>query len=249
MVKWQLAHLKKARLASGEHFKKRKLEQTQLFSAEQLCINENQFDTSDTDGTSDIENEDTWFWHKSANDLESDMEDDGYFDEEESDLGPQRFRTKEEAALQKPLKEIHWDKRGEDNLRGFYGNNSRATLKRKRNVAKALEKEASKCYNIGALWQRNCDLGLISQASTQFELDESTKLGVDNVYPLSQVPTGSSTPQPNQLFFREERVLALQEITRLFKLITEQEKKYEDRLLPYSNFYYQHIMVQQFLQI
>ena len=98
MVKRQLAHLKKARLASVEHFKKRKLERTQSLSAERLRIDDNQFDTSDTDGTSDIEDEDTWFWHESANDLESDTEDDRYSDEEESDLGPRRPRTEEEAA-------------------------------------------------------------------------------------------------------------------------------------------------------
>ena len=80
-------HLKRARPASVEHFKKQKLEQTQSLSAEQLRINDNQLNTSNTDGTSNIEDKDTWFWHKSANDLESDMEDDRYFDKEESDLG------------------------------------------------------------------------------------------------------------------------------------------------------------------
>ena len=31
--------------------------------------------------------------------------------------------------------------------------------------------------------------------------------------------------------------------------MTEQENKYKERLSPYSNFYRQHVMVQQFLQI
>lgn len=66
------------------------------------------------------------------------------------------------------------------------------------------------------------------------------------MYPLFQVPPEGSTPQSNQLSFKEERVLALQEITRLLELVMVQEKKYENRLLPYSNFYYQYIMVQQF---
>lgn len=126
-------------------------------------------------------------------------------------------------------------------------------MKRKKNVAKTLEKEASKCYNIGALWQRNHDLGLISQANIQSELDKSTKSGIDEdkniVYPLSQVPPSGGTSQPNQLSYKEERVLALQEITRLLELVTEQEKKYEYRLSPHSNFYRRHVMVPQFLQI
>ena len=69
------------------------------------------------------------------------------------------------------------------------------------------------------------------------------------MYPLSQVPPGGSTPQPDQLSFKEERVLALQEITRLLEFVTEQEKKYEDKLSLHSNFYRRHVMFQQFLQI
>ena len=41
---------------------------------------------------------------------------------------------------------------------------------------------------------------------------------------------------------------ALKDVTRLLTLVTEQEKKYGDRLSPYSNFYRRHLMVQQFLQ-
>ena len=116
-----------------------------------------------------------------------------------------------------------------------------------------LEKEASKCYNIGALWQRNRDLGLISPGNVQSELEKNTKSGIDEdknvAHPLSQVPLGGSTSSPNQLSFTERRILALQEITKLLELVTEQEKNNEDRLSPHSNFYRRHIMVQQFLQI
>lgn len=73
MVQRQLAHLKKAGLASVEHFKKRKIERTQSHDAEQLRINADQI--SDTDGTSDIEEEGTRFRHRVS---ESDTEDDGY---------------------------------------------------------------------------------------------------------------------------------------------------------------------------
>lgn len=79
------------------------------------------------------------------------MEDDEYFNIEELDLRPQRRRIEEKIALQKPLKEIHWNKRGENNLQGFYGNGLCVTLKRKKNVTKTLKKKAFKCCNIGAL--------------------------------------------------------------------------------------------------
>lgn len=38
-------------------------------------------------------------------------------------------------------------------------------------------------------------------------------------------------------------------MTRLLEFVTIQEKKYEERLSPHSNFYRRHMMVQQFLQI
>lgn len=66
-------------------------------------------------------------------------------------------------------------------------------------------------------------------------------------YPLSQIPRGCISPHPDQLSSREERILALKEITRLLELLTEQEKKYEDRF--HSNFYCQNVIVQQFIQI
>lgn len=127
-----------------------------------------------------------------------------------------------------------------------------ATLKRNKKAAKELEKEALKSYNIGALWQRDRDLALFSRASTQSEQRKGSELGPGNsgngVYPLSQVPPGC-TPLSQEESSREQRVIALKEITRLLELVTEQEKKYEERLSPHGNFYQRHLMVQQFLQI
>lgn len=77
-----------------------KLERTQSHSAEQLRIDDNQLDTSDTDGTSDIEDEDTWLWHESANESESDTED-WVFRWKKS------TKIEEEVASQKPPKEIY----------------------------------------------------------------------------------------------------------------------------------------------
>lgn len=72
-----------------------------------------------------------------------DTEDEGYSNVEKSDLGPGRSRTKKETPLQKLLKEIHWNKEEEDRLQAFYENDSRGTLKRKRNATKALKKKPS----------------------------------------------------------------------------------------------------------
>lgn len=81
----------------------------------------------------------------------------------------------------KQPKGIHWDEKGENNLPGSYGKGSSATLKRKRKAAKELEMEASESYDIGALWQRNRDLGLFPQANTQPDHGEDSQLGPGNV--------------------------------------------------------------------
>lgn len=127
-----------------------------------------------------------------------------------------------------------------------------ATLKRKKKAAKELRKKFSKSYNIGALWQRNRDLGLFSEANSQPEQGGDSQLGPGNaengVYPLFQVPSGC-TSLSQEKSFREQRVAALKETTRLLELVTEQEKNNEERLSSRNNFYRRHLMVQQFLQI
>lgn len=60
-------------------------------------------------------------------------------------------------------------------MRGDNRKGSRSTNKRQRKATKELEKEASKTYNIRALWKRNHDLGLISEASSK--LNTSSELG------------------------------------------------------------------------
>ena len=92
-IKRQLAHLKNARLASVEHFKKQKLERSQSTNIEQLRIDDDKLrieddqlrasDTSDTSYTED--REDVWFWNESANETDSDSDCSKESDEEEWD--------------------------------------------------------------------------------------------------------------------------------------------------------------------
>ena len=116
---------------------------------------------------------------------------------------------------------------------------------------KKWEKEGHKSYNIQALWQRNRDLGLISGTSSQHGPGESSGLedDIDSSHPLSEVPLGRNPSQSKQEINQQQRTIALKDITRVLELVTVQEEKYEERLLPYSNFYRRHAIVQQFLQI
>lgn len=262
--KRRLAHLKSARLASVEHFKKKKLEhihepsESDTEQPQQPCephqprqprtrICDNQLSTNDTNNTDDTEDEGkdkgTWFWNESANESESYSECDGYSDEEGSDL---EFASEHMDKEDIPLGQsqgIRWNDEGEKNLRGSYGKGSRATSFRKKKASKEWKEEGHKSYNIAALWQRSRDLGLTSKVSNESGLSEASASR-----PLSQVPRGCTPPQSTRQVSQEQRTVALKDMIRLLELVTEQEKKYGERFSPHGSFYYQHLMVKHFLQ-
>ena len=183
-IKRRLAQLKNARLASVAHFKKQKLER--IPNTEQPRIDDNELNTNDTGDTgdtgADTDEEGTWFWNQSANELESDSECDGYSDSE-GDSGPEAegggSKTEKEALPQNRPREIKWNKKGEESLRGVYGQGSVATFYRKKKAMKKWEDEGHKLYNIQALWQRNRDLGLIFDTNSQQGPCRSSDLGDD----------------------------------------------------------------------
>lgn len=115
-IKRRLQHLKAARAASVESFKKRRLEASSLPNSARLQIDNDKLstgDTSDTDGESGI-----WFWNENANETNSDFEDK---DVDEDDWEEEQSRT-EQAVSPKPSKtEIRWNKEGGQNLRLGYG--------------------------------------------------------------------------------------------------------------------------------
>ena len=56
------------------------------------------------------------------------------------------------------------------------------------------------------------------------------------------------------LFFQQQtdknhQIQVLKNLTRLLNVVIKQEKKYKYRLLPYSKFYCQHLIIEQFFQI
>ena len=95
-------------------------------------------------------------------------------------------------------------------------------------------------YQIGALWERNRELGMLSQKSTQAESAKPDS--------LSQVAQGQKYLRSKKNMWMEDCKEAFQAMNRLLQLVTEQEKLYRERLSSHSNFYRCHTMVQQFLQ-
>ena len=136
--------------------------------------------------------------------------------------------------------EIKWNKRGEDKLRGGYGNGSRTTLKKKRKFARELEKEAFNTYNIRALWKRSSDLGLISSANSQERLGQLPELqpnnSVSSIVLLLEIPRGGTSILSKQNTLRSQQIKVLDDLNRLLKLVIEQEKKYGTKLLPHTNY-------------
>ena len=112
-------------------------------------------------------------------------------------------------------------------MRRTYGNGLRATQYRKKGGAKELGKETSQSYQIGALWQQNRDLGIISAPCT--ELAPSI--------PQNQIPQGLKILESKREIRIEQRKEAFQVLTRLLQLVTEQKKLYGERLSPHNNFY------------
>lgn len=149
-------------------------------------------DASDADGMKDV-----CSWNESGKETNSDS-DFGKKSDEDSDYGPEESRAEKEAVLETQPKGIQWNREGGGKLRGGYGKGSRARTEREKKFANELKKEVSKIYNIMALWQRNRDLGIISEAKTQSWVAKDSESGptpeINPLYPLSQVPSGSNPP-------------------------------------------------------
>ena len=132
-----------ARAASILTFKKRRLEASRLPKPVQLQSDDDNNNTSDTEGESG-----TWYWNESANESCSDTEEEGYSDVEEDDKIKTResetkieeSRTQEEAT---PGVSLKWNRDGESSLCGGYRKGSKSSSQRNRKLAREFKREAS----------------------------------------------------------------------------------------------------------
>lgn len=140
----------------------------------------------------------TWFWNKNANKTESDLET-GEKSDEKPSLDKALPKIEEVVSMQNILKKISWNQEKEDRLQDSYQKKSVSILRRRKKSVQELEKETSKIYNITALWQRNCDLALISNTSYSKKLAHSLNASIVNtlnqVIFLSRILFGSIPPK------------------------------------------------------
>ena len=132
-----------ARAASILTFKKRRLEASRLPKPVQLQSDDDNNDTSDTEGESG-----TWYWNESANESCSDTEEEGYSDVEEDDeIKTGEFETKiEESRTQEEATQdvsLRWNRDEESSLHGRYGKESKSFSQRHRKLAQEFKREAS----------------------------------------------------------------------------------------------------------
>lgn len=126
-------------------------------------------DTSDTKDDTEVR-----VGNQSANQADSGSTDEGHDDVDGLGLRVEESKTEQAVDSNVRMAELKWTREGEKTVRGGYGKGSRSTRKRHRKIAQVMEKEASKTYNIEALFQRNNS--------------------VSSPCSLSEVPRGGSAP-------------------------------------------------------
>lgn len=147
--KRKLEQLKKARAASVQSFKKRKLESSLLSNSTQLKPDDdkrNESDTIDKEAKSG-----TLF----GNEGDFAYGEGRHSNAEEPDFPGEQLSIDGGAKSEGWPKEIKSNREGESKMRGFYGKGSRSTQKRQRKSARELESAASKTYKLRALWEGN----------------------------------------------------------------------------------------------
>ena len=181
LSKCWLQHLKVARAASVQSFKKRKIEACSIPDPAKLEIND-ELNTTDIIDTSDTESQSgVWYWNKSANksDLDSEV---GEEEEKEEDVEePDREIKQPRKKISKMV--LEWNQKGEDKLCGGYRKRSKSITTRKNESAWESEKQALESYSLGALWQQDINLGIMSAANSQVEFDQSSESQpIDSVF-------------------------------------------------------------------
>lgn len=160
--KRQLAHLKKARAASVQALKKRKLEASSLANSAQLLIDDklNKSDAVDTEAEFRAMSR-----NEGLNRGDHPSQEGEYHNVEEPDFQGVQSISEGATELECRPKEMKWSKEGENKLRGVYGKGSRSTRKRQKKSARELELGASNTYKLGALWQSHTGQVTISAPS------------------------------------------------------------------------------------
>ena len=148
--KRQRAQRNAARAASIQTFKKRRLEASSPLNSEQLNTDDDKLstiDTTDNDGDS----AETWYWNESANETDSDSEEESCNNVDEEDLEEEQSKMEQAVSPKNTKVDLKWNRKGQQIFCGGYGKGSRSIQMLHNKSAQEFKKEASHTYNIQAL--------------------------------------------------------------------------------------------------
>lgn len=228
--------LSNARAANQERLKRQRSEK-KTAQREREREREQERERETDSEVSDSENDNRgWYGYNSSDDDDETMDEETEEGEENSDsegwdeksLGrglKLSAAASESVNVVQPVS-LRWNKSGEDQLHyRTWGTGSKRTDERRLHESRELQRQASQCYDIRAMFQRG------QSNKTVHNSDDSP------------VPAACLPP-----ITKEQRLkTAFEKLERLLKYSTEQEQKYGYRLSLQSNYYQRHDMVKRFL--
>lgn len=202
-----------------------------------------------------------WYWDNSSEDSVSDS-DEGEGDNSEYHTEPKlemdtaihkiSVATQQDSTAQQAPRTafsmLGWKPGGDKHLRGAWGAGSQSGIERRVRDGKQYQEQASQSYSLKAMVEKNKTVAA-EQAQERAQVEERLINISDNAGLARDIPITAACNPPisKRQALYNLRVDALESLTRLLDLVTEQEKKYGYRLGLQSNFYQRHLMVKHFL--
>ena len=184
--------------------------------------NPTNFDDNEPSSDDDEPEGPSWYWNNSSDDGISDSDEGGndipgYSSESDSEPElplPPDLSTTQSATLK-------WEHKADVKLRGGWGAGSQSTKEPQLRNAREFQKQASQCYNIGAMFERAKNMPtkpLEKKFSPQLELENELIQGnLNNAQPL---PAACLPPVSQKEALRTLRGEALEILNRLLNFVT-----------------------------
>lgn len=196
-----------------------------------------------------------WYWDNSSEDDISDSDEgegdnSGYHTEPESDVDTptHKISVTTQQAPRSAFSMLGWKSGGDKHLRGAWGAGSQSGIERKIRDGKQCQEQASQSYSLKAMVEKN--RAVAAELAREKAQAEKGLINISDTAGLASnisIPAACDPSISKRQALYNLRVDALESLTRLLGLVTEQEKKYRYRLGLQSNFYQRHLMVKHFL--
>jgi len=183
----------------------------------------------------------------SSDDSESEFDDDSEDQDQESDFEISDAEEENGAeSMNQLVSDLRYEKGAGKHLRASWGSGSERTERRRREEAVQLKVEASKCYDIRALWDRARLVGICKDQEESGRPEGSNFFENEDRIPLLEdIPRGSSPPKRRPT--RSERQNAVSDLIYLLGHKKKIKERYGDCGGLGGTYQLRHDMVLQFL--